>query len=281
MVRATMRETLRRWTALTLLLASPLALAEGAGAAVEKRLELPDLASLTAADRRALVKAIPREELSRALEAVPAETLLEIGRKALGELGTYRVRLTKAERISGELLPSQVMELEIRESPRAIRGEVVGGPAKGRKLLYNQKLRAKELRVREAGLLRFAGAVWLDLDSSLAKKDTTHAITDLGYGALLELLGRDLEKGKAFGGHSRKDEGFDHRGSWCIRFTAPQGGKGLYADEALVCFEPASGLMSRIEVSDGGKVKERFEYELLDQGLSLKDEDFTPDAFGL
>lgn len=248
---------------------------------MENAVALPDLLSLNSEQRKSLVKSTPREELVKILEALAPDDLLELGRRAMGELGTYRVRLTKSERVSGELLPAQILELDIRESPRAIRGEVVGGPAKGRKLLYNEKLRAEELRVREAGFLKFAGAVWLNIDSSLAKKDTRHPITDLGYGPLLTLLGKDLKAGKAFGGHTRKDEGFDKSGSWCIRFNAPKGAKGLYADEALVCFEPGSGLMSRIEISDGGVLLERFAYELLATNLKLTDQDFTPDAAGL
>lgn len=234
---------------------------------------------LDASARRAWVEATPREALAQTLGQLDTSRLIAIGRRSVAQLGTYRARLTKVERVDGELLEPQVMRMEIRETPFALRAEVLEGPGKGRRLLYNEELRAKDLRVREAGFLGIAGAVWVGIDSGLTRGDTNHRISDLGYGPLLGLLERDFEKAK--GQHSREDEGFAKDGAWCMRYTAPPGVKGLYADQARVCFDARLGLVSRVEVFRKGELFERHDYQLLASRLSLGDGAFTPEGAGL
>src|SRR3954465_5830425 len=147
----------------------------------------------TVAERRAFLQAHSHEELAAIIRAVPQATLLGLGRSALGELGIYSARMRKQERIKGKLLDAQVMAITVRERPQAVRMEVIDGPKKGRKVLYSEELRKKEGRGREGGFLGIK-ALWLDLDSRLAKGDANHRVTELGSGPIPEHLDADMKK---------------------------------------------------------------------------------------
>ena len=234
----------------------------------------------SAAERKAMLEGRPRAELAELIRAVPNPKLLELGRGAVRELRTYSARLRKQERVGGKLLPPQVMAITVREKPYAVRMEVVEGAKKGRKVLYNEELRKDEFRVREAGILGIT-AIWLDLDSRLAKRDTNHRVTKLGFGAILSQLEEDLRQGAPLGGHARKDEGFDARGRWCLVFTAPAAAKHLYAQRTRMCLDLALGLPVELEVHDGQGLVERAEFVDIRPQLTLPAGFFTPEAAGL
>lgn len=239
------------------------------------------LQELDSKERAALVKELSREELEKKLAEISTVEYLAIGHREVKALGTYTLRLTKEEKIDGKWIGPQTMIVDVRESPIAIRGEVSAGPSKGRRFLYNEKVKAKQLRAREAGLLSVAGAVWLDLDSSLARRDTKHPITDLRYGALMEIIENDFKRASTVGGHTRKNVGLEKDGAYCMKFTAPAAAKNLYARETLLCFDPVTGLVTRLEVSDEKGPFERFRYELVKKQTGRGDDHFTTDAAGL
>ena len=208
------------------------------------------------------------------------EDLVALGRRSVAALGSYSARLTKQERVGGKLLAPQVIDVTVRDRPRALRLSFVSGPKNGRRVLYNAELRASEMLVREAGLLGIT-SVWVGLDSALSRGDTNHRITDIGFGPLLDLVENDLRKGKAAGGHARKDEGLDASGAFCLLFTAPAGVPGLYADRTRLCIDPVLGLPVKIEVLDKTGTVEKYEWARIKANLPLPASFFTPAAAGL
>src|SRR5262245_34211335 len=90
---------------------------------------LARLFSLSDDERAALVKSTPREELAAFFQATPVEDLLALGRRALPGLGVYGARLTKQERVGGELLEPQSIQMVARDTPLAARLTFVEGPA--------------------------------------------------------------------------------------------------------------------------------------------------------
>ncbi len=215
-----------------------------------------------------------------AIENTPTETLLERARASLRAMGPYRVKLTEQERVGGKLLPPQQIQLWIRETPLAVRLLYVGGPAKGRKGLYDSKLRPDDIRVREAGFLGIAGPLWLGVRNSLCLKDTNHPVTDVGFGALIRLEAAVFEKAKALGGFTRTDEGMNVRGHHCLRFDAPKGAKGLYAVRSDVCVDPPTSLPVEMTNWDEKGLLERYVFDDVEPGVP-RDSDFTPAAAGL
>jgi Protein of unknown function (DUF1571) len=212
----------------------------------------------SAARRLDDLRSLPPPALADRLRATPPEDLITLGREGLRRLGTYRARLLKQERVGGKVLPAQSMEIIVQPAPRAQRLEYVEGPKKGRKVIWTEK-RPGEMLVREAGILGIA-SLWIDLNGGLAHGDTNHSVTELGFAPLLDLVASDLQKGRAYGGHVRKDEGFDRTGAYCMLYSAPPGAKGLYAQLTRLCVDAKLGIPVKIEVHDGHGFLERYEY---------------------
>lgn len=232
------------------------------------------------AARRDALKNLSRDEIKPLVEAIPTDELLAIGRATVATLGVYEVLLLNEERIKDKLRAPERIRALVREAPKAARLEFIEGPAKGRKVLYNAELRRDEMRVREPGLLGVAGGIWLRLDNPLAKADSLHPVTDIGFGALLAQLGRDLDASKPFGGHARRDLGFDAKGFWVAEFTAPAGVK-LDADRAKLTIDLALGLPAAIEAYDKKGLLERHTYELVRRNVAVPSGHFEPKAFGV
>jgi hypothetical protein len=222
------------------------------------------------------------------LVAVPIAALTQaeiIAREeaAIVALGTYRVRFTKRERIDGRLQEAQTYELLIRPAgaaPLAIVGEAVGGNVQGRKLLYNGALRRDEFLVREGGLLGIAGSLWLSLDSGMAREDSNHPMTNMGFASVIAYIKADAQKTAPFGGHVRVRAGVDVDG-YCILWRTPPGAANTYCREAYICFDPQTFLIRRVTLYDASGIKEDLRYQVLAQGLSPAPTAFTPAGAGL
>jgi hypothetical protein len=204
------------------------------------------------------LRGLPRAELGERLRATPTDELIALGREGVRRLGTYRARMLKQERVGGKLLPAQTLEVIVQASPRALRLEYVEGPKAGRRVIWIQS-RPTEMLVREAGILGLT-SLWIDLDGKLARGDTNHSVTELGFGPLLDLVAKDFTKARGQGGHARKDQGFDASGTYCMEFSAPPGAKNLYAQRTKLCVDPKLGLPVKIEVHDGQGFLEKYEY---------------------
>lgn len=268
-------------TVLALLAAQTAASPPDAGAVAAGALRVDLSAPMTNAQRRELVKTTTRAEQERLLVATPPELLIATSRRCIEELGTYRYRLRKQERVKGELLEAQDIDATVRETPFAIRLDFVGGPAKGRRVLYNSALRKGEFRVKEAGFLGIAGAVWLDVDSGMAKGDSNHTVVEAGLGNLVRRLDRDLARAKAQGGVGIKHEGWDDQGRYCTMYTMPNQGQGFSAPLTRICTDLAEGIPGRVESYDlKNTLLEKYESTSV-QPVKLEAKYFTVDGAGL
>jgi hypothetical protein len=196
--------------------------------------------------------------LEARLRATSPEELIVLGREGVRRLGTYRARLVKQERVGGKVLPPQTLEVIVQPAPRAQRLEYVEGPKTGRRVVWTEK-RPGEMLVREAGILGFT-SLWIDLGGRLARGDTNHSVTELGFGPLLDLISSDLRKVRPHGGHSRKDQGFDGSGCYCMEYSAPPKATDVYAQRTRLCVDPKLALPVKIEVHDRQGFLERYEY---------------------
>jgi hypothetical protein len=236
---------------------------------------VPSFARLPLEQRRAEVKELTRERLVELFVMTPVAELLDAGKAAAAQMGTYEARVVKRERVSGKLMKPQTIHLTVRQSPRAVRLEILDGPAKGRKVVYDSTVKKNELRVREAGVLGLAGPMWLDIHSELTRSDTNHPINDFAFTSIIGVLEDSFKKGEAFGGFTRKDEGFDTAGRYCISFTAPAGGQHLYATRARICMDPVLALPVIMEIDDKQGPLERFDFSNV---KPVAQADFSPSS---
>jgi hypothetical protein len=212
-------------------------------------------------------------------EELATEALLLRARRAVERLGVYHATLTKTERVRGALIGPEVADTWIRERPRAVRMTFLIDGRPARRLLYNETVRSQEMLVREKGVLGLM-SVWVGIDGWLVHRTTSHTVREVGFGALLDLVERDLVRGRAQGGHQRSDEpaGQGPGGTSCVVFTAPPGARDLYAARSRLCFDEALGLPLVIEVSDRAGFRERFEWRNVRSQQSPEPRFFLPEA---
>jgi hypothetical protein len=206
--------------------------------------------------------------------------IVALGRRSLASLGVYQARVTREERVRGHLYGPDVVEVTVREKPRAVVLVFVAGEHKGRRAFYSVELRPRHMLARESGVLGLI-SMWLSLDSSLASRYTNHRITEVGFGAMIDVMQADQDKAAAAGGFHRSDEGFDGRGLYCMFFVAPAGAQGLYATRLRYCVDGMLALPMKIEVFDDKGRSEYVEFENLQTRMTPAKEFFTPKGAGL
>jgi hypothetical protein len=222
---------------------------------------------------------LPVGEREAFFRSLSVADIVELGRQSLEGLGVYHARVTREERVHGHLYGPDVVEVTVREKPHAVLLEFVAGTHKGRRALYNSELRPGEMLARESGILGLF-AMWLSVDSSIARRYTNHTIAEVGFGAMMDVMQAEQTKAATAGGYRRSDEGFDGRGLYCMFFAAPAGAKGLYATRLRYCVEGKLGLPMKIEVFDDKGRREYVEYQDLQKRLPVKKEFFTPQVAG-
>lgn len=252
-------------------------------------LSLACAAALAGAEARAQADAgtpepgalTPQEQFVWELKNRPHLEVLEASEKAVAELGTYRYKMHKQERVDGELLDVQEIITTVQEDPFAIRYDYAAGPGKGRVILYNPALKKDRFRVRESGFLSIVGAVWLDVDSNLAKKESKHTVQDGGLMNLARRLRRDHTRGATEGGFVAKHEGWNNKGSYCSLFLSPNGGKGYDAFSTRICTDPVTRIPTKVEGFDSsGRLLERYEFSNVEK-VTLPKDYFTLEGAGL
>lgn len=135
--------------------------------------------------------------------------LLERGIERLHNIPNYRFTMTRQERIGGDLLPPQVMEVKLRHQPfsiymKWIAGEGVG--VKGRQLLFTDGLYDNKLLIQPGGLAgRATGTLSFALDDPMVTAEARHPANECG---LLNLAETIL-------GHNRKDLATGCKGFRC------------------------------------------------------------------
>ena len=217
--------------------------------------------ALSDEERRAAVAVASREQLEQAMRETPVDRLIQMGQSAASALGTYSYRMRKQERVKGELLQVQEIITTVREAPFSVRLEYVKGDGKGRRVLFNPTVRKQQFRVREAGFLSIFGALWIDVDSGLAKKDSNHTIREAGFGNLLARFARDFQKAAPLGGFAVKHEGWNPDGHFCSLWMAPNNGVGFDSAKTRICTDLTTGMPSDVESWDlKGTVLEKYEF---------------------
>jgi hypothetical protein len=231
--------------------------------------ELIDFTTLGEAARRELVKSTGRQELERIMKDTSQAKLLAMGQRIIVGVNTYSYRMRKQERVKGELLPEQTIDMYVRESPFSVRLHFVKGPGAGRKLVFNPSVRSNEFRVREAGLLSVVGSIWLSVDSSFARSDSNHTIREAGIGPLLARLMHDTDRARPLGGFQLVPEGWNDKGEYCGSYLSPLASPPFDYAKTRICTDLLSGVPMKVEgYGLKGELLEKWHFS-----------DFKPDGY--
>ena len=236
--------------------------------------------AMSESERERSLAALPVSERGLFFRSLNVAEIVALGRQSLASLGVYQARVTREERVRDHLYGPDVVEVTVREKPRAVVLAFIAGEHKGRRAFYNAELRPSAMLARESGVLGLF-SMWLALDSSIARRYTNHTIAEVGFGAMIDVMQADQDKAAAAGGFRRSDEGFDARGLYCMFFAAPAGAKGLYATRLRYCIDGKLALPMKIEVFDDKGRSEYVEYQNLQAHLVPGKEFFTPKGAGL
>jgi len=101
---------------------------------------------------------------------------------------TYQVKITRLERVNGQLQPEEDILLSIRRDPKAVRLEWSSGPSKGREVIYSKALDPRMIFVHMPTTAIPLPAMRIPLDSPLVMRNSRHAITDAGFDTIVENL---------------------------------------------------------------------------------------------
>jgi hypothetical protein len=223
----------------------------------------------------------PRELFVWELKYLPRVEVLDKSEAVINQLGTYRYKMVKQERVDGNLLEAQEILTTVQESPFAMRMDYVRGPGKGRVVLYNTAIKTDRFRVREAGFLSIVGAIWIDVDSGFAKAESRHTVKDGGLGNLNRRFRRDHLRGIGEGGFVEKHEGWNNAGAWCALYLSPNGGKGYDSFSTRICSDPLTRYPTKVEgFDDKGRLLERYEFSNIEK-VELPKNYFTLEGAGL
>lgn len=113
-------------------------------------------------------------------------SLVEESKAQLAPVRTYRVRMTRQERVGDTLQPEEDVLLSIRREPRAVRLEWTEGPNAGREVLYSAAPHGGLMHIHMPSPL--VPRMSLPPDSPLALRNSRHPITEAGLDAILARL---------------------------------------------------------------------------------------------
>jgi hypothetical protein len=130
---------------------------------------------------------------------VPATTgdwkaILTQAEAKLDTLRSYQMRVSRQERVNGQLQPEEEILLSIRRDPKAVRLEWASGPSKGREVIYSSTLDPRMIFVHMPPTAIPLPAMKIPVDSPLVMRNSRHAITDAGLDKIVENL-RKSERG--------------------------------------------------------------------------------------
>jgi len=209
----------------------------------------------------------------------PFEHLLDGMNQAYSRVDHYTTTFLLKERVDRELGPNQWLMLKFKK-PLKIYMRWLKGKHENRQALYPAGVDGNELWVR-LPLLVGAVTVSLDPQSPRARKDSRHAITDVGIGRLVDLITENTSRGLQRGELTIEDSGqrtaFDRPAQRYILHFPADPGKGYYCMTAIIDVDHEYRLPIYAEIFDWhGQLIERYGYIDIRLNPGLTDADFDP-----
>ena len=122
------------------------------------------------------------------------KAILSRAEAKLDALQTYQMRVSRLERVNGQLQPEEEILLSIRREPKAVRLEWASGPSKGREVIYSSALDPRMIFVHMPTTAIPLPVMKIPVDSPLVMRNSRHAITEAGLDTIVENL-RKSERG--------------------------------------------------------------------------------------
>jgi hypothetical protein len=202
--------------------------------------------------------------------------------KAYGHVRDYTTTFHKQERVDGELLPAEEIELKFRKQ-FSVYMRWTGTVNQTREVIYVDGWNGNKLRAHKGSFPDMT--VNLRPDSNMAMQGNRHKITEAHFGHAISVIVRDARLAESrpqdrvryvdlgervvYGARSR-----------CFEARAQSSGpvSVYYAARAKVCFDTRTKMPTRIQVwSADGDLLEDYGYENTKLNVGLTDADFDPE----
>jgi hypothetical protein len=158
--------------------------------------------------------------------------LIAEARKAYQEVQDYRCTFIKRERVNGKLQPENIIAMQLRVKPFSVfldwqsPRDLVGQQA-----CYVAGRNDGKMRVHTTGVAGVLGFMTIDLNDSRVMDNSRHAITEAGFGNLIERFSHCWETAKKQGKAEVKVALYEYNKRRCLRIettyadakTAPDG----------------------------------------------------------
>jgi outer membrane lipoprotein-sorting protein len=205
----------------------------------------------------------------------PAEILSAMS-GAWSKVNDYTAIFYKQERVNGTVLPEEKILFKFKKPFKVYMKWLPPGPHAGRESLYVRGENNGKVIGHEGGIFGFI-TLHMDPAGSIAMRGNRHPITDAGIGRLIEILDKDLKRGRERGELKLKILGEDEvygRKVWHILKETPA--EGYYAPEMEIWVDKELHLPIKIKIfGPGDKFLESYGYNDLKINTGLKDEEFT------
>jgi hypothetical protein len=206
-------------------------------------------------------------------------------------IDSYIARLTRREQVGGKNQPEEVLLFKFRKEPWSVYFKWLGKTGEGREVVYVKNQYENKLHTLLAAgdhpLMGAGKRMALAIDSIFVRNASRHPITEAGFGASIERLGRLLDAGEhgdkrggtltVLGAQNRPEFA---KPAWVLEHvlppgqdpSLPRGGRRLYA------FDPESKLPLLVTaVDERGQEVEYYSYDRLQYPVKLDNDDFNPD----
>jgi hypothetical protein len=130
--------------------------------------------------------------VAKPTEEEKIRSLLAASKDRLDAIETYRVKITRTERVGSQLQPEEKVVLNIRRNPKAVLLEWREGPSKGREVIYSSAINDRMMYVNMANSALPISRMSIPVDSPLALRNSRHPITEAGFDTILQNLIKHL-----------------------------------------------------------------------------------------
>lgn len=218
-----------------------------------------------------------------------AGQLINDAKLSFARVRDYTGLFYRQERVSGELLPEQTIQLRVRQQPFSVYMKWLG-PAKyaGQEAVYVSGKNKNQMRAKAPGILMSAiGFITLDPHDPKVMSHNRHPITDCGMGFMLDQIVKGFESEQkvppdqfviAFGE-------FKFLQKTCTRMESVRrvNNGQFYCHRTVVYFDRETRLPVRFEAYDwprpgstpGGDLLECYSYVDMKYNVNLTDAAFT------
>jgi Protein of unknown function (DUF1571) len=142
-------------------------------------------------------------------EGIDPKAILAQAEARLEGMNTYQVKISRIERVGGQLQPEEDILLSIQRDPKAVRLEWADGPNKGREVIYSSTLDPQLIFVHMPSSPIPIPTMKIAIDSPMVMRNSRHAITEAGFDTIIA----NLRKSRATATNDEPArDGLDYKG---------------------------------------------------------------------